>query len=183
VDRCEQFRERHPLRWGPSREELRAAVAAESSAPVFGELLDELAARSEVALSGDKVRVGGGDVLFEGEAARERDRISAAFRVAGCSPPDPRDVVGKGGRLAEEVVLALLDQGELEKVATDVVFHRDAMGRARQALAAIQARDGSITVGAFRDELGISRKYAVPLLEHFDALRVTRRDGDSRTLR
>ncbi|MFN8177457.1 MAG: selenocysteine-specific translation elongation factor [bacterium] len=183
VERAERFREVHPLRWGPSREELRAAVAADASPTVFGELLDELARDGEITLSGDKVRTGGGDVVFEGDAARERDRIAAAYRQAGCSPPDLKEVLEKGGRLAEEVAFALVDQGELERVTPELFFHRDAIAAARDALREIHARDGNITVGSFRDRLGISRKYAVPLLEHFDALRVTRRDGDVRSLR
>jgi selenocysteine-specific elongation factor len=76
-----------------------------------------------------------------------------------------------------------VDQGELERVTPELFFHKDALAAARDALREIHARDGNITVGSFRDRLGISRKYAVPLLEHFDALRVTRRDGDVRSLR
>ena len=183
VEHAERFHERHPLRWGPSREELRAAIASDASPAVFGELLDELAGGGEIALANDKIRVGGGDVVFEGDAARERERIASIYRKAGCSPPDLKEVLAGGGRLAEEVAFALVDQSELERVTPELFFHKDAMAQARQALRDIHARDGNITVGAFRDTLGISRKYAVPLLEHFDALRVTRRDGDVRSLR
>ncbi len=182
VEHADRFREGHPLRWGATREELRAAVAADASAAVFGELLDELAARHEVALSGEKVRTGGGDVVFDGEAARERDRIADIYRAAGLQPPELSEILGRG-RLAEDVVYALVDQGELERVTPDMFLHREAMEIAKQTLRELQARDGHITVGAFRDTLGISRKYAVPMLEHFDALRVTRRDGDVRHLR
>lgn len=183
VARALQFQERHPLRWGPSREEVRAAVASSSSPAIFGELLDELAAAGEVALSGDKIRVGGGDVVFDGDAARERDRVDAIYRRTGFQPPELKTVLAEGGRLTEEVVWALVDTGVLEKINDDLLFHREAMEGARATLAVISARDGEITVGAFRDALGISRKYAVPMLEHFDVLRVTRRDGDIRKLR
>jgi selenocysteine-specific elongation factor len=137
-----------------------------------------------VRLSGEKVRSGEGDVVFEGRAAEERDRVTIIYRDAGVTPPLLDEVMAGGDdELAAEVVGALIDQGELEKVTPDILFHRDAFERARRALEEIQNRDGNITVGAFRDDLGISRKYAVPLLEHFDALRVTRRDGDVRVLR
>ena len=68
------------------------------------------------------------------------------------------------------------------KINEDILYHREAWERARQALIDIHRRDGAIAVGAFRDELKISRKYAVPLLEMFDAKRITRRDGDVRAL-
>lgn len=183
VARAEQFHERHPLRWGPTREELRAAVATAASAPLMGEILDELAAAGELALSGDKVRVGGGEVVFDGAAAAERDRVESIYRKTAHQPPELKTVLAEGGRLTEDVVRALADAGTLAKVTEEIYLHREAMDAARRALAEIQARDGEITVGAFRDALGISRKYAVPMLEHFDALRVTRRDGDVRKLR
>jgi selenocysteine-specific elongation factor len=184
LEACAAFRERHPLRWGMTREELRPVVGQDATVPVIGELVEELAAEGEVRLSGEKVRTGEGDVSFEGPAAAERDRVLAAYSEAGTSPPFLADVLQAGPRgLAEEVVAALVDTGELHKVTDDLLFHREAFARAREALGKLQERDGNITVATFRDELGISRKYAVPLLEHFDALRLTRRDGDVRILR
>jgi selenocysteine-specific elongation factor len=179
-----RFRERHPLRWGIPREELRAILGGEAPPTVLAELLDELAARGDVELAGDRVRVGGGEVRFEGKALAERERIERTYRDAGLSPPDVAEVIAAGGdrALAEEVVAALVDLGELRKVTEQIYYHRDSWERAHAALLGIHARDGGITVGAFRDELGISRKYAVPLLEMFDALKVTRRSGDVRAL-
>jgi selenocysteine-specific elongation factor len=49
-----------------------------------------------------------------------------------------------------------------------------------RAEAVVRAAPGGITVSAFREALGTSRKYAVPLLEHFDRTGVSRRDGDLR---
>ena len=72
---------------------------------------------------------------------------------------------------------------KLEKSTQEILVHREAFEKALAALRSIQERDGNVTVGAFRDDLEISRKYAVPLLEHFDVLRVTRRDGDVRIVR
>jgi selenocysteine-specific elongation factor len=179
-----RFRERHPLRWGIPREELRGIVGGQASPTVMGELLEEIAERGEIVLAGDKVRVGGGEVVFEGKALAERERIDHAYLEAGCSPPDVGEVIAAGSdrALGEEVVGALVDLGDLKKVTEEIYYHREAWERAHAALLGIHARDGGITVGAFRDELGISRKYAVPLLEMFDALKVTRRNGDVRAL-
>jgi selenocysteine-specific elongation factor len=179
-----RFRDRHPLRWGMPREELRAIVGGQASPTVMAELLAELVIEGEIELSADRVRVGGGDVVFEGKALAERERIDRFYLEAGCSPPDLKEVVSAAADagLAEEVVAALVDVGDLRKLSEDIYYHREAWERAHAALLAIHARDGGITVGAFRDELGISRKYAVPLLETFDALKVTRRNGDVRAL-
>jgi len=184
LEEGKRFRERHPLRWGPTREELRLSVGEGASTQTFGQLLEELAAEGEVRLSEEKVRVGEGDVVFDGAAARERDRLDALYREAGCSPPERADALADGpSDLAAEVMAALVDQGVLEKATPEMLFHRDAIAQAVAAMRDITERDGNVTVGAFRDALGISRKYAVPLLEYFDVKRVTRRDGDVRVLR
>ncbi|MBZ0267089.1 selenocysteine-specific translation elongation factor [bacterium] len=179
-----RFRERHPLRWGPTREELRTAVGQGASTQTFGALLDELAEEGAVRLAGEKVRVGEGDVEFDGPAKAERDRLEALYRAAMCAPPERAEAVGAGqADLANEVLLALADQGVLEKVTPDFFLHRDAIARAVEVMHELNERDGNISVGTFRDALGISRKYAVPLLEYFDVKRITRRDGDIRILR
>jgi selenocysteine-specific elongation factor len=179
-----RFRERHPLRWGMAREDARAVVGQNVSPNVLGELLDELVAAGDVRVNGDRIRVGVGDVVFEGPAAVERDRVESAYRSAGLSAPDLKDVLAaaSSARLAEEVVGSLVDQGDLVKITDQIYYHRDAWDAAHAALRELEARDGSITVGAFRDHLQISRKYAVPVLEMFDVKRVTRRDGDTRRL-
>ena len=79
--------------------------------------------------------------------------------------------------------MALVDLGVLERATPEIFFHRDAIELAKETMRSLTERDGNVAVGAFRDAMGISRKYAVPLLEHFDSTRVTRRDGDVRVLR
>lgn len=179
-----RYQEHRPLRWGPTREELRARIGSEASAVVVGELLTELASAGEVALRGERVRVGGGEISFEGKAAIERDRITRIFREAGCSPPDLKETIAASTEpaLAAEVAAALHDAEELVKVTPEMSVHMDALAALRKALARIAARDGVITVASLRDEIGISRKYSVPLLEYLDTKRVTRRDGDVRVL-
>ncbi|MCA9752259.1 MAG: selenocysteine-specific translation elongation factor, partial [Gemmatimonadetes bacterium] len=184
LEECGRYRDRWPLRWGPTREELRGLLGQGATIAVIGELVAQLAAEGEVRLAGEKVRAGGGEIVFEGPAAVERDRIASAFRRGGMTPPGLSEVLSAGANgVTSEVVSALVDSGELAKITEEILFHRESFERAVNALRIIFARDGNITVGAFRDELGISRKYAVPLLEHFDALRLTRRDGDVRILR
>jgi selenocysteine-specific elongation factor len=150
----------------------------------MAELLEELATEGEITVRGERVRVGGGDVVFEGRAAAERDRIDTLYRTAALTVPDRRDVIEESADadLAVEVLAALHEQGGLVKLSEEIFCHREAWERALAEVRAIHAEDGAITVGAVRDRLSISRKYAVPLLETMDAKRITRRDGDVRAL-
>ncbi len=184
LEEGKRYRERHPLRWGLAREELRGAIGLGASTQTFGELLGELASEGELVLKEEKVRVGEGDVVFEGEAAAERDRVDSLYRDAGATPPNSKELLGPAASpLTREVVYALLEQGVLRKISEELLYHREAVEHARTVLREIQDSDGAITVGTVRDRLQFSRKYAVPLLEWMDAERITRRDGDQRTLR
>jgi selenocysteine-specific elongation factor len=184
LEEAARWRDRHPLRWGPTREELRQGVGGGASVQVFGELLDEVAGEGEIAVRGERVRAGGGEVVFEGAAAAERDRLDALYRDTAENAPDRKEVLAAAPdpALAAEILATLLDQEVLVKLTEEIYYHRDTWDRALAAVREICAAEGTVAVGGLRDRLSISRKYAVPLLETMDARRITRRDGDVRVL-
>ncbi|TDH60873.1 selenocysteine-specific translation elongation factor [Dankookia rubra] len=110
--------------------------------------------------------------------------LAALFRRAGLSPPDAAAVVA-GDRTRAEALRFLLQRGVLVR-ATDTVqhrfilFHRDAVAEAQRRLAGALDRPEGFAVGEAGALLGISRKFSIPLLEHLDSLRFTRRAGDRR---
>ena len=76
----------------------------------------------------------------------------------------------------------LVATGALVKVGTDV-YRGTQIAEIRARLETVLRREKQITVSGFRDAIGSSRKYAVPLMEWFDASGVTLRSGDLRVLR
>jgi selenocysteine-specific elongation factor len=71
-------------------------------------------------------------------------------------------------------------EGRLVKVGQDLVFHKQNLG---QMVGTLQQRRGTrFSVAEFKDWTGVSRKYAIPLLEFLDRQRITRRDGDQRVV-
>jgi selenocysteine-specific elongation factor len=76
----------------------------------------------------------------------------------------------------------LLREKLLVKVSDDLVFHRIALDQLRASLAAQKAKSPRIKVASFKDLTGVSRKYAIPLLEYLDRERVTKRVGDERII-
>jgi len=90
-----------------------------------------------------------------------------------------------GMSLAHQIVTLLLRDRTLIKLGDDLVFHKDALAALRPMLAEHKTRTGkpTIDVAQFKDLTGISRKYAIPLLEFFDSRRVTTRVGERRVLR
>ena len=83
---------------------------------------------------------------------------------------------------AQKIVTLLLREKTLVKVSDDLVFHQIALTDLRQKIVALKGTSPKIDVGRFKDLTGVSRKYAIPLLEYLDRERVTRRMGDERII-
>jgi len=83
---------------------------------------------------------------------------------------------------AQKIVTLLLRDKILTKVSADLVFHRDALGELRRRMASEKIKSPTIDVARFKDVAGVSRKYAIPLLEYLDREHVTRRVGDERVI-
>ena len=83
---------------------------------------------------------------------------------------------------AQTIVTLLLREKVLVKVADDLVFHRNVLENLRARVIAEKAKSDKIDVARFKDLAGVSRKYAIPLLEYLDREHVTRRVGDQRLI-
>jgi selenocysteine-specific elongation factor len=83
---------------------------------------------------------------------------------------------------ARKVLQLLLDSGELIAATKELLFHRNALDDTIKKIAeyAAQTPGRLIDIAVFKELTGISRKYAIPLLEYFDRERITRRAGDKR---
>ena len=83
---------------------------------------------------------------------------------------------------AQKIVTLLLRDRVLVKVGDDLVFHRDALDGLRKLVIAQKTKTPKLNVVGFKDLIGVTRKYAIPLLEYLDRERVTRRVGDERVI-
>jgi selenocysteine-specific elongation factor len=83
---------------------------------------------------------------------------------------------------AQQIVTLLLRDKVLVKVSEDLVFHRMALEDLRRRMGELKAKSSRIDVGRFKELTGVTRKYAIPLLEYLDRERVTRRVGDERVI-
>ena len=180
------FHGANPLVAGISKEELRGRAARGLRPEIFRAVLGEMAERQEVRVAGDTVARAGRKIVLTAEEETARAQIERAFEAAGLAVPRlvellPRLPVDR--KRAEKLVQLLLKEGALVKVSEEMVFHASALGRLRQMLAAYKSKHGDrISVAAFKELTGISRKYAIPLLEHLDREKVTRRVGDERVI-
>ncbi|MGH7426692.1 MAG: selenocysteine-specific translation elongation factor, partial [Candidatus Methylomirabilales bacterium] len=173
-----QFHAQNPLREGISKEELRSRLARGVAPALFAQLLNDLTVAKEVAQDRDRVRLTAHrPQLSAGEAALT-ERLETLYRTAGLQPPTVDAAFKEAGvdrRAAQAVFFRLVEQGTLVKITGDLYVHRDAHEQAKARLLEYLAQHSSISVPTFKDLLGITRKHAIPYLEHFDQIKLTRR--------
>lgn len=170
---------------GLSREEARARIFAKVDPAIFEKVIDELKQQKSLvgterlALPTHKATVAGADDAVSGA-------IAEAFRVAGLKPPDAAtlETTIKAPKAVVEKVIALLMREKILVRLDTIVFHAEALQKLKTEVSALKGSapgaKTTVDVAAFKERYGVSRKYAIPLLEFLDRERVTRRTGDVR---
>lgn len=175
--------EAQPMRAGMSREELRSRLSRQMDAKGFNLILSRLEAEGTVVSEAGRVRLASHQAQFNPEQEKAREALEAGLLRDPFNAPSFEELkAGLPARVAQEVWDALIDNGVVVRIAADVFLHRKAVEQAVEKVRAHLAEAGQMTASQFRDLLGTTRKYAVPLLEYLDAQRVTRRLGDVREL-
>jgi len=185
VQALETFHRANPLKPGMSREELRGRAGAVDER-VFAFLLTALDAEGAVKTDRDKVRLASHEVRLSLDQQRVLDRLEEDFLRADAAPPSAGEALGRaglGGDEEHELFQVLVQAGKLVRVKDSLYFHARALETIQTRVVALLQDRKEIGPGDIKDLLGISRKYAIPLLEFFDQRRVTTRVGERRILR
>jgi selenocysteine-specific elongation factor len=180
-----QFHAQNPLREGISKEELRSRLARGVAPALFAQLLNDLTVAKEVTQDRDRVRLTAHRPRLSAAEAALTERLETLYRAAALQPPTVDAAFKEAGadrRAAQAVFFRLVEQGTLIKITDDLYVHRDTYEQAKARLVEHLAQHSSISVPTFKDLLGITRKHAIPYLEHFDQIKLTRRAGDDRVL-
>jgi selenocysteine-specific elongation factor len=183
IDALNRFHNANPLVAGMSKEEFRARLGA--GPEVFQAVLDRAAGDKNVELAGELVRLPGRGAALKDEEEESKKIIERAFASAGLKVPSLREVLAglKLDKLrAQKIVTLLLRDKVLVKISADLVFHRGALAELRQKIIALKGTTPKIDVAQFKELTGVSRKYAIPLLEYLDRERITKRVGDERII-
>jgi selenocysteine-specific elongation factor len=186
----ELLRERHrrePLSDGVPREEVRERSFTHGAPEVFESAIGELVSSGAIGGS-SRLALAGHRVELSAEETRARDAIAGILRDAGLKPPDAGGLAAAAGvqaAVAERMIKLLVRQKTAVQLGP-LLFHERALHDLKGALAAIKASAGSekasIDVATFKERFGITRKFAIPLLEYLDRERITRRVGETRII-
>lgn len=177
------FHKKNPLVGGISKEELRTLV--DSTTEVFEAVVALLVRDKKIEVAGDLVRLPGHGVVMKDEEAESKKKIEDAFAASGLQVPALQEVIPglKVDKIrAQKIVTLLLRDKVLIKISDELVFHRSALETLRRQIAAYKSKSPKIDIAQFKELTGVTRKYAIPLLEYLDRERVTRRVGDAREI-
>jgi selenocysteine-specific elongation factor len=170
-----QFHSDKPLLPGIAKSDLAAGMAP------F--IVDALLNTPELAVDGETVRLRTHRVVLKEDEEQARGAIERAFEQAGLAVPAVAEVLAKSGvepARARTLMQILLRDQRLVRIGDDLVFHHSALHQLRRMLAG--RKSARFNVPVFKEWTGISRKYAIPLLEYLDREHVTRREGNERVV-
>ena len=157
-----EFHRKNPLLPGVPRQDLREGAPQQ--------VLDALLAESkELVAEGEIVRARSHKVVLKDDEQQARAKIEAAFEKAGLAVPALAEVLAQSGvepARARSILQILLRERRLYRIGDDLVFHESAIAELKQLLA--QRKGQRFAVPDFKTWTGISRKYAIPLLEFLD---------------
>jgi len=186
IEKVERFQKENPLLPGILREDLRASLGKRVRSETFRAALEELAAQKKVDAQGELVKKAGSEIALLPEEAKAKEQIEAAFATASLAVPSVKEVLAKltvEAKRAEKLLQILLREKSLVRVSPELIFHRQALAQLKKQLSGYKKAKGDrINVPAFKELTGITRKYAIPLLEYLDRERVTRRVGEERVI-
>jgi selenocysteine-specific elongation factor len=180
-----EFHKNQPLAEGIPREEARERLFARADPAVFEHVLTWLAASRRLVVK-DRLSLPGHRLELAPEEERARDAVETAFKRAGLKPPDVATIAADAKvprELAEKMSGFLVRQKTLVRIDS-LIFHVEALHQLKADMQALKttATGGRATVdvATFKDRYGVTRKFAIPLLEWLDRERVTRRVGETR---
>ena len=191
LNELESYHKREPLARGMLRETLREKVFAHSHPELFSGVLGKLESSGQVVSEKDIVRVSTHRVDLSDHDLQLREKLEQTFIDAGIESPSIDEAMTRAGvtapmRLAGRKILQLLiDDRTLVRVQNEMFVHKGVLEELKGKLLAYAARNEPerlIDVAGFKDLAGVSRKYAIPLLEYFDREHITRRAGDKRLI-
>src|SRR5471030_43125 len=178
VKTVREFHQKHPLLPGIARQDVRGRELHD--APAF--VLDALIAdANQLVAEGETVRLRGHKLVLKEDEEQARAAIERAFEETGLAVPSLAEVLAKSGveaARARSLLQILMRDKRLVRINDELVFHQSAIEGLRGMLAA--KKGTRFGVASFKEWTGVSRKYAIPLLEFLDREKVTRRDGDER---
>ena len=180
------YHAKNPMKEGAGRGELASSAAAGVPVKLFHMLIERMLKQGEIESSAEAIRLAGHKVSMASDQAKVKEGIFRAYEQAGITPPNMKDVLADLGvtrKEVQEVLSILLREGKLVRVTDEIYYYTGAMQALRDKVEGYLRQNGEMGAPEFKELTGLSRKYAIPVMEHLDKEKLTIRVGDKRVLR
>jgi selenocysteine-specific elongation factor len=180
-----KYHEANSLKQGARREELRALVDGRASRDFFDYGVGYLIETGVIQSTDSLLSLSTHTISLSADQAHIRDMILPLLQAGGTSPTDLKalpEALGKDAKVVQDVVAAMQGMGDLVRMDDTLLFHLDVIAGVEEKLLTYFQSQTEIDVATFRDLVGTTRKYAVPMLNYFDTKGTTIRQGDVRVL-
>jgi selenocysteine-specific elongation factor len=185
VATIQDYHARYPQKPGIPKEELRTRLP-KVEIQVFQAALEELIRVQKIGVDKDRVKSALFDATTDKEAAALQGQILQTLAHDGLTPPNLKELalrLGKTDRDLKDIVERLVFEKEIVKIKGDLYFHKTIMEEVKEKVQEFLRERREMTPSDFKTIFNISRKYAIPLLEHLDEIKLTIRLGEKRLLR
>jgi selenocysteine-specific elongation factor len=186
TDELMAFLDDNPLKEGMGKEELKTRLPKRSDGRFFTPLLSALEKDGVVIPDRDIVRLGG-KIARKGITADDQSgKIALFLQDGGIEPPTVKEVMERfrcDEKTLRDNLALLIRKGSVVRISNDLFYASSALDGLREKLVTLLREKGEIIPTDFRECTGLSRKFLIPLLEHFDSEKVTIRVGDKRVMR
>ena len=183
LNRIGAFHRKEPLKEGITKEELKGELPRTASTKLFNRILEDLDNEGSIVRAKELVRLSSHKVILDDQERGLQGRLLEILNKSDLQPPTVKDLSGQINENPQQVrnlLHVLIKEGSVVKVTDDLYFSRKAIDRLRDGLIDFLRANGSITTQQFKDLSGVTRKFAIPLAEYFDSMKITIRVGEKR---
>jgi selenocysteine-specific elongation factor len=177
------YHQKNPLSPGMGREELREKLRLNPA--IFSGILKLMEGENIITLTGELINRAGRSIAMNDEERRAKEQIEHVLSSAGLNAPLLQNVLSSlkiDSDRAQKILYLLYREKLLIKIEEDIVFHTNALQDLRRRLAEFKTQSSTISVPQFKELAGVTRRYAIALLEYLDRERITRRVGEERVI-
>jgi selenocysteine-specific elongation factor len=184
-----EYHQKAPLDSGMAREEVRERLFARLNPEIFRAVISHAISRGEIVAEKDLLRLSTHRIELSPQEQAAKNHLADVYARAALRPISLDEAITQAGpqlgidsQRAQRFAQMLINSGVLVRIA-DLIFHQSAIEELKSALRRFKIEHSPrIDVSAFKELTGVSRKYAIPLLEYLDRQRITRRVGDAREI-
>lgn len=180
VDILKVFHKENPLKMGIEETHLKTLLGKDTHPSLATVSLSALKNERVIKCIDNKLSLMDFKIEVSGQDKSTADRLEEFFKKGGVTPPSLEEAFTKFGVSGRSIVSMLVEQKRLVEIGNGLYFHAAVIDTVKGIIKEYVDKHGPISVAKFRDLTKTSRKFAIPLLEYFDAIHVTKRTGDVR---